>query len=434
MGRMSSNIAGHSPAGRPWRCLASGLGLATGSIVLGAVLTAGPALAATPTSTSRSSTGGGLDLPTIAAKVDPAVVDVNTTLPGGAAAGTGMVLTPSGEVLTNNHVIDGATSIDVAAASGKTYSARVVGYDPSDDVAVLQLQGASNLPTIRTTNSAPAVGDPVLALGNALGRGGTPASAEGTVTAVNQTITASDSNGSKPETLHGMIQTDANIQPGDSGGPLVNASGEVIGMDSAGSSQAAVRLDATLGPDAGGFQDPGSSVGGGYGSGGDQGPGAFQDPSSGLGGGLGAGGGGLGSSSGSTVGFAIPIQSALSIVHQIESGKPGGGTAIGTRAILGVEVQDPNATGGSPDLGGGTTQPGSGVQISGASPGTPAASAGLANGDVIVSVDGHSVGAVADIAAALARHRPGDKVQIGWVDGSGQQRTASIALIAGPPA
>jgi S1-C subfamily serine protease len=345
-----------------------------------------------------------------------------------------MVLTSSGEVLTNNHVIDGATSVSVTAADGKTHAAKVVGYDAADDIAVLQLQGASKLPTVSVGTSQPAVGDPVVAIGNALGRGGTPATAQGTVTGVNQTITAADANGANPETLHGVIQVDANIQPGDSGGPLVNARGQVIGMNSAGSTQqtgyvpsrAATSSGSGFGSNPGsGFDGPsGSGFGGGAGSG--------------FGGGSGSGSGsggafGSGPSSGSTVGFAIPIQDALSIAHQIEAGNSNGNVTVGARAILGVQVQDTNAQSGSADLGGPGTQAGSGVQISGVQSGSPADSAGLAAGDVIISIGGQSVGSVADVHTALAKHHPGDKVQVSWTDNSGQPQQATIALVAGPP-
>ncbi|HUZ68594.1 MAG TPA: trypsin-like peptidase domain-containing protein [Candidatus Saccharimonadales bacterium] len=176
-----------------------------------------------------------------------AIVDINTTLgQGAAAAGTGMVLTSSGEVLTNNHVIYGELSISVQVTStGATYGAHVVGFDQRDDIAVLQLDGASGLATMPIGNSSNVqVGDSVTALGNALGRGGAPASAPGTVTALNQSITASDESGTAPlEALAGMIQINAPIKPGDSGGPLLNSSGQAIGMDTAASGGR--RLDQT---------------------------------------------------------------------------------------------------------------------------------------------------------------------------------------------
>src|SRR6202011_639954 len=153
------------------------------------------------------------------------------------SAGTGIVLTSNGEVLTNNHVIQGATSIKVTdVGNGQTYTATVVGYDASHDVAVLQLQNASGLTTASLGNSSSVqAGDNVVALGNAGGTGGTPSVATGTVTALNQSITASDQASGVSEQLTGLIQTNANIQPGDSGGPLVNSYGQVIGMDTAAS-------------------------------------------------------------------------------------------------------------------------------------------------------------------------------------------------------
>jgi S1-C subfamily serine protease len=164
------------------------------------------------------------------------VVDINTTLgyEGGSAAGTGMVVTSSGEVLTNNHVIRGATAIRVTIPSThRTYTATVVGYSVASDVAVLKVK-ATGLKTVSTGNSATVkVGQQVTAVGNAGGLGGAPSSARGRVTAIGRTITASD--GGISEQLTGLIRTNAALRPGDSGGPLLNAAGKVIGMDTAAS-------------------------------------------------------------------------------------------------------------------------------------------------------------------------------------------------------
>ena len=135
-----------------------------------------------------------LTLPQIAAKVDPGLVDVVTTLgyQGGKAAGTGMVLTSTGEVLTNNHVIDGATSIKATdVGNGRTYTAKVVGYDKTHDVACCSSRMP---PACRRSPSAgrPQTGQKVVALGNALGKGGTPSVVSGRITGLGQTITASD--------------------------------------------------------------------------------------------------------------------------------------------------------------------------------------------------------------------------------------------------
>jgi S1-C subfamily serine protease len=147
------------------------------------------------------------------------------------------VLSPSGEVLTNNHVISGATNITVTdIGNGQTYPATVVGYDRNHDVAVLQMQGASGLQTASIGDSnAVTVGDEIAAIGNAGGVGGTPSIAGGTVSALDQAVTVSDDTTGSSEQLSGLIQVAADVQPGDSGGPLVNTAGQVVGVDTAGS-------------------------------------------------------------------------------------------------------------------------------------------------------------------------------------------------------
>ena len=187
---------------------------------------------------SSSSGNANIDAASIAAKVDPALVDITSYLSDGEAAGTGMIITSGGHVLTNNHVIEGATRVTAQIdGTGKTYNVTILGTDASDDVALLQLQGASNLKTVSMGDpSKLQVGDPIVAIGNALGRGGAPATATGEVVGTGQTITATDDTGANPETLQNLIQINADVQPGDSGGPLVNAQGQVIGMDTAASS------------------------------------------------------------------------------------------------------------------------------------------------------------------------------------------------------
>jgi S1-C subfamily serine protease len=339
------------------------------------------------TGSSAEGTGGPSNVAAIAAKVDPALVDVNSTFSyqSGKGAGTGIVLTSSGEVITNNHVIDGATTISVTdVGNGKTYSAKVVGYDPSHDIAVLQLQGASGLQTATLGDSSKAaVGDPVVALGNAGGAGGTPTSAGGAITALNQSITASDEIGGTTEQLAGMIQVNADIQPGDSGGSLVNSDGQVIGIDTAASE---------------GF--------------------SF-------------------SSSGSQA-DAIPIDQAISIAKQIESGQGASPVHIGATAMLGVLVQPSSGSqytpGGHYGNGGGGGTSSTGATISSVISGDPAQQAGLAAGDVITSIDGQSVGSASALSNLVISHHPGDKIQVGWTDTSGQSHTGTVNLGSGPPA
>jgi len=189
------------------------------------------------TPSPNASSNGSLDA--AAAKVIPAIVDINTTLGNGQAAGTGMIISSTGEILTNNHVVTGSASITVTVqGQSQTYSAHVVGVNVAQDVAVIQIdQSVSDLTTVTfADSSAVQVGDPVLAVGNALGQGGTPQVTQGHVTALNQTITAGTGQ-SDSETLSGMVQSDAVIYEGDSGGALVNSSGQVIGMITAGQAQ-----------------------------------------------------------------------------------------------------------------------------------------------------------------------------------------------------
>ena len=352
----------------------------------------------------------------IATKTDPGLVDIVSTLgdENAEAAGTGQVVTSSGEVLTNDHVITGATSIKATdVGNGRTYTATVVGYDQTDDVAVIQLQGASGLATVSFGNSSQvASGSQVVALGNAGGKGGTPSVAAGTVTALNQSITASDEDSSSSEQLSGMIETNADIQPGDSGGPLVNSAGQVIGIDTA----------ALTGSGSSG-QSP-------YGEGGPDGQSPWWQFPSGQ-----SPSGQSPSSSGQsqTEGFAIPINKALSIASEIEAGHASSTVHIGATGFLGVEL----SSAGSSGLGGfgggqGSGQSSSGVAVEGVLSGSPAASAGLSQGDVITSIAGHSVSSPSSVESVMEQYHPGDKVTIGWTDESGQSHTSTATLANGP--
>ena len=185
-----------------------------------------------------TSNGSG-SLAAIVAKVSPTIVDINTTLGNGQAAGTGLIISATGEILTNNHVVSGSTSITVTVQGrSQRYSAHVVGVNVSQDVAVIQIDGGvSGLQSVTFANSSSLkVGDKVVAIGNALGRGGAPHAESGQVTDLDQTITAG-TGGSNAETLSGMIESDALIYEGDSGGALVNSAGQVVGMITAGQAQ-----------------------------------------------------------------------------------------------------------------------------------------------------------------------------------------------------
>jgi S1-C subfamily serine protease len=359
--------------------LVAGLGLghvawSTGSA---SVAASGSANSTSRGSGSTSSGSGSTDVSAIAAKVDPGLVDIDTTLgyDNEEAAGTGIVLTSNGEILTNNHVIDGATTISVTdVGNGKTYSASVVGYDTTKDVAVLQLHGASGLQTASIDTSTVSVGETVVGIGNAGGTGGTPSAAAGTVTALDQSITASDEGDGTSEKLSGLIETNADIQAGDSGGSLVNSAGEVVGMDTAASSGYS-------------FQSSGQSSG-------------YQ-------------------------GYAIPIGEAITLAKEIEAGSSSSTVHIGTTAFLGVEIDAAGDGYGSAIS--------SGATVAEVITDSPAQEAGLAAGDVITSVNGDTVDSAQALSSALQPYKPGDKVTIGWTDASGATHTATVTLSSGPP-
>lgn len=184
------------------------------------------ALLAAPLGASATAAPAQIDTAAVAKAVEPAVVDINTALDplagngATAGAGTGMVVSSGGLIVTNNHVVSGADSIAVTVPGHGRHAASFVGSDPSQDIAVIKVAGLSHLPTIKWGNSsAVGVGTAVVAIGNALGLGGQPTVTQGIISATGRTITAQDETGANPETLRGLLQTDAPIAPGNSGGP-----------------------------------------------------------------------------------------------------------------------------------------------------------------------------------------------------------------------
>jgi S1-C subfamily serine protease len=351
--------------------------------------------------------GPTLSTAAIAAKVDPAVVDINTVVASPTsqgqemAAGTGIILTHTGEVLTNNHVVAEAMSIKVVVAGRGTFGARVIGVDPTHDVALLQLEGVKNaLPTATLANSSTvSVGQSVVAIGNAGGLGHTPTVVTGQVTGTGRTITASDQGGSvsNTETLHGLIQTDANIVPGDSGGPLVNTAGQVIGMDTAASSS-----------------DTGSA----------------------------------------TMGFSIPINSAIPLVNEMVQGQTANGVILGESPYLGIfssATSGSASSGGSGSFGGSggfggyggygpsggfgpsgqsgsSTTPVAGVYIQDVSQSGPAYNAGLRGGDTITSIAGKTTTSLSQLESVLDSLKPGTSVKVGFVDASGTAQSVNVTV------
>jgi len=349
-------------------------------------------------------------------KVDPGLVDITSTLKykSETAEGTGMIISSRGLVLTNNHVIDGATVVRATLVgpggnSGQSYPAKVVGYDATDDVALLQIQGASGLPTESFGDSSQvSLGTPVLALGNAQGRGGATA-ATGIINALNRSIQASDQGSNSTENLSHMLQTNAPIQQGDSGGALANNAGQVIGMITAANTATSSQFG----------------------------------------------------QAGGTLGFAIPINTALTIARQIASSRPSSTVYIGLPGFLGVEVaqsSSPNPQQQAADEAqtgsGGRAAPGSSsscqainqqfgipAQIAPVSSGalilgilcnTAASSQGLVPGDVITSVEGQPVTTPSSLTSITALYHPGDIISVNWVSIGGGRHTSSIALGSGP--
>jgi S1-C subfamily serine protease len=356
-------------------------------------------------------------------KVGQGIVIINTTLQYSSerAAGTGMVINAgSGLVLTNNHVIENATKITATvAATGQNFQAKVVGYDVTGDIALIRLQNPSGLHQVPLGDSSQVkAGDAVTALGNADGRNQI-VPAPGRITGVDRTITASDQGGAvTSETLHGMLQTDAGVVSGDSGGPLVSAAGRVIGMDTAGND---VR---------------------------------FPDQQA-------------------AAGFAIPINTALSVAREIAAGHASSAISIGYPPFIGIYVgpgtssdpqqqaqsQEQQNNGGFGGFGGGNgfggngssgsqncytndsnlpvpdpiAPVGSGTLVVGTICGGPAAAAGMTAGSVITSLNGQAIGAPPTVHNALSKFRPGDTVSLTWVTPSGQHKTANMTLTAGPP-
>jgi S1-C subfamily serine protease len=217
-----------------------------------------------------------------------------------------------------------------------------------------------------------AVGATVTALGNA-GGNGSISSATGRVTGLGKSITASDDQGGS-ERLTGLIETNAGVQPGDSGGPLLNSKGQVVGVDTAASSGL-------------GFQNVSAADA-----------------------------------------YAIPIAKALTIAHAISSGKATATVHIGATAFLGIEVQSVDAAGYG--YGGGASA--SGALIAGVVSGGPAASAGLAAGDVITAINGHTVSSPSAVSALVLTKKPGAKVTVAYVDRSGASHTTTVTLGSGP--
>ena len=328
------------------------------------------------------------------------LIDTELGYENAEAAGTGIVLSKDGLVLTNNHVIADSTKIAVTVATtGKTYEASVVGSDSTKDVAVLRLKDASNLQPATIDEDSVDVGDDVTAVGNSEGQGQLQA-ADGTVTDLGASVTTTAQGTEDSETLNNMIKVQADIVSGDSGGALLDDQGEVVGMNTAASSGAPV-----------------------------------------------------------VTGFAIPIETALTTAESIIDGQQTSTNTIGYPAFLGIGVRQDSQSGqqgqGSQSIqpgdgssngqssqssqSGQASQSGSasqapGAVVAGVYENTPAAEVGLTAGDTITQVGSTQITDGTALSSAIAEHKPGDTVSLSWTDADGQTHTAEVTLTEGPAA
>lgn len=374
--------------------VAAVVGAAAGAVVGSAVSRSSNVVVAR---TSRSKPGpavvDGASIPTIVHRLLPEVVaiDAKGTLAGvvgGAlygvgsglptaesfeSAGTGMIVSTNGLVITNNHVIAGASSVAITLdGTTKALPARVVGTDPSHDMALLQIDHPpAGLHPVTFGNSADLVpGDAVIAIGNALAlSAGSPTVTSGIVSALGRTVTATIPTTGVTETLTDMIQTDAAINPGNSGGPLVDSAGDVVGMDTA---TAGTTSDGTQAVD---------------------------------------------------IGFAIPSEDLQAALPGLERG----GTSGTPGAYLGVQVED-NSVAFQQEYGFAVS---TGAVVVNVAPGSPAESAGLVPGDVIVGFDNQAVGSATGLAADETHVSPGDKVPVVFYNGSAKE-TVQVTLATQP--
>ena len=296
-----------------------------------------------------------VDVSAVAQYVAPAVVTISADVNGGTSLGTGMIISSEGEILTNAHVVEGATEIRVRLA-GETEPRKVslLAADRGNDLALLRMSGDGYEAVTFADPQSVRIGDEVIAIGFALGLDGAPSVTLGIVSALDRTIAQSD------VFLDGLIQTDAAISSGNSGGPLVNAAGEVVGINTA-----VARDTATT--------------------------------------------------SATNVSFAISVSEAVPIIDALRDQSAG---AERQEAYFGVALAD-------------RRDGGQGVIVTGVEVDTPAAAAGVLEGDLIVAVDGAATDGSAALIAAIRDHEAGDAVTVTLVR-DGEERTVSVELTTRP--
>ena len=370
---------------RRGRALALGAALVLGVAALSALL---PGSLGKPSPSTRAETAGaGINLGRIARLADSGVVTISAvdTYGEDRLSATGIIVNRQGAVLTNNHVVEGATSIVVQLGGvGRSYPATVVGAAPSRDIAVLAVAGAEDLQPLPMAGSAELhPGSAIVVVGN---QGpGAPLARAGEVVGLGRRLAATDPVTEAPEDLLGMIEMNVPVQPGDSGGPVLNSSGQVVGMTTAGEEI----VDGLVPADAA---------------------------------------------------YAIPIAAALGVAAQIEDESGGPGIVLGAPAFLGVEAETytPQLEAGPPPvlalLSDQRAHPSSGALVLQVVSGSPAALAGMQAGDVIVRLATVRVDTLASLRTALEGLHPGSEVEVCWVDPAGNPVAATVDLAAGPPA
>jgi len=278
----------------------------------------------------------------IAARVLPSVVTVRANIPSGTALGSGFIVGDGGYVITNDHVVSGATSLSVILNDGSTGTAKLLGSDPESDVAVLRIAKTGLAPLELGDSSSVQVGDPVLAVGSPLALPGTVTS--GIVSAVDRLLAAGDQQVTR---YYAAIQTDAAINHGNSGGPLLDGSGQVVGINSVIKSMSSE-------------DDSAGNIG---------------------------------------LAFAIPINQAKRIAEEIIA------TGKARRTVIGARLDGAYR----------------GVRLAQVDPAGPAAGAGLHRGDVVLSLDGHSVGEPVELIALVRKYPPGAAVTVNYQRGADRQ-------------